>query len=278
MNIFGTVGNLLLLGALGCGGAAVYFGGEARGALIITGISLLIPALIMRGVGRRVGSITGIQPDFIATGTRGTATVTSVGETGVTINNDPVLAFGLAVDIPGSPTATQIRQRMPRFLMGAVLPGAEVDVVADSEDPSRVAIDWTVAPRPGAGAARMAAASPGQGMEQISENMGEPVTGVSSAAETLRKGRRGTAVIKSAKDAGDISDLGVVGSTDPGRDDRIYILELEVKLPGRSPYPARVGHRVPERLFGRIGPGMTVDVAVDRDDDQDVAIDWEKVT
>jgi hypothetical protein len=277
MNIFGAIGNLLLLGALGCGGAAVFVGGEARAALIITGISLLIPAVIMRGVGRRVGNLTGIQPDFIATGTRGTATVTGVGETGVTINNDPVLAFGLDLNVPGSPATTEIRQRMPRFLMGAVIPGAEVEVVADREDPSRVAIDWTVTPRPGAGTASARAASPGPGMERISENMGEPVTGVSSAAETLRKGRRGTAVIQSAKDSGDISDLGVVDPTDPGRDDRIYVLELEVKLPGRSPYVARVGHRVPERLFGRIGPGMTLEVAVDRDDDQGVAIDWEKV-
>jgi hypothetical protein len=277
MNIFATVGNLLLLGALGCGAAAVFFGGEARGALIITGISLLIPAVIMRGVGRRVGSITGIQPDFVATGTRGTATVTSLGETGVTINNDPVLAFGLDLDLPGSPATTEIRQRMPRFLLGAVLPGAQVEVVAHPDDPSRVAIDWTVAPRPGAGFPGARVASPGPGMERISENMGEPVTGVSSAAETLRKGRRGTAVIRSAKDSGDISDLGVVDETDPGRDDRIYVLELEVKLPGRSPYVARVGHRVPERLFGRIGPGMNLEVAVDRDDEQGVAIDWEKV-
>jgi hypothetical protein len=97
---------------------------------------------------------------------------------------------------------------------------------------------------------------------------------VESAAELLERGRHGTAVIKSASDSGDISDLGIVDSSDAGRDDRIYILDLEVKLPGRSPYSARVGHRVPERLFGRIGPGMEIEVAVDRDDDQDVAIDW----
>ena len=277
MNIFGMVGNLLLLGALGCGGAAVFVGGEGRWTLVVTGISLLIPALIMRGVGKKVGSITGIQPGYIENGTRGTATVTSVGDTGVTINNDPVLAFGLDLQVPGSPATVEIRQRMPRFLLGAVLPGAQVEVVADPDDPARVAIDWTVAPQPGAGATPAAAAAPGPGMEAISERMGEAVTGVSSAAETLRKGRRGTAIVRSATDSGDISELGVVDETDPGRDDRIYVFELEVKLPGRSPYDARVGHRVPERLFGRIGPGMRLDVAVDRDDDQGVAIDWSKV-
>jgi len=277
MNIFGMVGNLLLLGAVSCGGAAVFATGDTQGALVVTAVSLLIPALIMRGIGRKVGSITGIQPDYIATGTRGVGTVTSVGDTGVTINNDPVLAFSLDLQVPGSPASVELRQRMPRFLLGAVLPGTEVDVVADPNRPTRVAIDWTVAPRAGAGTAG-AAAAPGPGMEVISERMGEPVTEVSSAAETLRKGRRGTAVVKSAKDAGDISELGVVDETDAGRDDRIYVFELEVKLPGRSPYAARVGHRVPERLFGRIGPGMNLEVAVDRDDDQDVAIDWSKVT
>jgi hypothetical protein len=133
-----------------------------------------------------------------------------------------------------------------------------------------VAIDWTQAPQPGA----RVASGMGPGMGEISANMGEPVAGVGSAAELLRKGRRGTAVIRSATDSGDISDLGVVDATDPGRDDRIYVFELEVKLPGRSPYQARIGHRVPERLYGKVAPGMEIVVAVDRDNDQEVAIDW----
>lgn len=272
MNVLGSVGNLLLLGAVGCGVAAVWAQGDARGALVVTAISLLIPALVMRSIGRRLGKMIGIQPNFLATGTRGSAVVTSVGDTGVTINNDPVLAFGLDLELPGSPAAIEIRQRMPRFLLGAVLPGATVQVVADPDDPATVAIDWTAAPQAGAATASQAVA--GEGMEEISDRMGEPVSGVSSAAELLRKGRRGKAVIRSATDSGDISDLGIVDSSDPGRDDRIYILEVEVKLPGRSPYRARIGHRVPERLYGKVAPGMEIDVAVDRDNDQEVAIDW----
>jgi hypothetical protein len=224
----------------------------------------------MRSLGRRLGKMLGVQPDFMASGQRGTATITSVGDTGVTINNDPVLVFGLDVDVPGSPATAEIRQRIPRFLVGMTLPGTTVQVVADPKDPSVVAIDWTQAPQPGAGVA----SGMGPGMGEISANMGEPVAGVGSAAELLRKGRRGTAVIRSATDSGDISDLGVVDATDPGRDDRIYVFELEVKLPGRSPYQARIGHRVPERLYGKVAPGMEIVVAVDRDNDQEVAIDW----
>lgn len=270
MNPLGVIGNLLFLAAVGCGVAAVWVDGEARGALIVTAVSLLIPALIMRGIGRRLGRLLGVQPDFMATGKRGTATITSIGDTGVTINNDPVLAFGLALDVTGSPATAEIRQRTPRFVVGAVLPGSRVQVVADPNDPSVVAIDWAEAPQAGPGVT----GGVGPGMERISENMGEAVAGVGSAAELLRKGRRGTAVIKSATDSGDISDLGLVDSSDPGRDDRIYIFDLEVKLPGRSPYRARVGHRVPERLYGKVAPGMEVVVAVDRDNDQEVAIDW----
>lgn len=270
MNPLGLVGNLLLLGAVGCGVAAVWVDGEGRSALIITAVSLLIPALLMRGIGRRLGGMLGVQPDFMETGQRGTATLTSVGDTGVTINNDPVLIFGLALDVPGSPATAEIRQRMPRFLAGMALPGTTVQVAADPKDPSVVAIDWTQPPQPGAGVA----GGVGQGMEEISAHMGEPVAGVGSAAELLRKGRRGTAVIRSATDSGDISDLGLVDTADPGRDDRIFVFELDVKLPGRSPYPARIGHRVPERLYGKVAPGMEIEVAVDRDNDQEVAIDW----
>jgi hypothetical protein len=270
MNPLSAIGNLLLLGAVGCGVAALWVGGEVRVTLIIVAVSLLIPALTLRSIGRRLGRMLGVQPDFIGTGQRGTATITSVGDTGVTINNDPVLVFALDLDVPGSPATVEIRQRMPRFLVAMALPGTTVQVVADPKDPSVVAIDWSQAPQPGAGVA----GGMGQGMEEISAHMGEPVAAVGSAAELLRKGRRGTAVIRSATDSGDISDLGLVDSSDPGRDDRIYVLELEVKLPGRSPYPARVGHRVPERLYGKVAPGMEIEVAVDRDNDQEVAIDW----
>ncbi|MEX0826653.1 MAG: hypothetical protein WD184_07905 [Acidimicrobiia bacterium] len=273
MNPLGLVGSLLLLGAVGCGVAAIWVDGEGRSALIITAFSLLLPALIMRGLGRRLGKMLGVQPDFMASGQRGTATITSVGDTGVTINNDPVLIFGLDVDVPGSPATAEIRQRTPRFVVGAVIPGSTVQVVADPKDPSVVAIDWTQAPQPGAGVV----GGVGPGMDEISEQMGEPVAGVGSAAELLRKGRRGTAVIRSATDSGDISDLGLVDSTDAGRDDRIYVFDLEVKLPGRSPYQARVGHRVPERLYGKVAPGMEIEVAVDRDNDQEVAIDWSDI-
>jgi len=71
--------------------------------------------------------------------------------------------------------------------------------------------------------------------------------------------------------------LGLVEVGAPGDDDRLFIIGLEMKQAGLAPYEVRVAHRVPERLLGRVGPRTRVDVAVDRDDDHAVAIDWESV-
>ena len=269
MNPFLAVGNVIVLAAFACAAGAVVFPG-ARGALLVTAVSLVIPGLIMRGVGAKLGKLVGVHPGFVEGGEHGTAVITAIGDTGVTINNDPVVAYDLDVTIGARKFATSLKQRTPRVALGGVLSGATVSVVADPSDDSQVAIDWTVAPSSGP--------VPGLGMEGVSAKLGEPVTSVTSAAETLRTGRKGTAVVKSAKDAGDISDIGVIGDDDAHPDDRLYIFELEVKLPGRSPYPVRIGHRVPERLFGHVGPGMTVPVAVDRDHDDEVAIDWSTIT
>jgi hypothetical protein len=41
-------------------------------------------------------------------------------------------------------------------------------------------------------------------------------------------------------------------------------------------YAAQVLHRVPDEYVGKIGPGLEVEIAVDREDpEHQVAIDWE---
>ena len=266
MNPLLTVGNVLVLAAFACTAAGVAIP-DGRFPLLVTAFSLAVPGVIMRRVGVKLGRLMGVHPSFVEGGEHGTAVITRLGDTGVTINNDPVVAFDLDVTIGARKFSTTLKQRTPRVILGAITPGAVVNVAADPEDSDQVAIDWTQPPAAGA-------AQPGPGLEAVSEKVGEPVVGIESAADLLRTGRKGTAEVKSAKDAGDVTDLGVVPTDDAHPDDRMYIFELEVKLPGRSAYPVRIGHRVPERLYGHVGPGMIVPVAVDRDDDQSVAIDW----
>jgi hypothetical protein len=114
-------------------------------------------------------------------------------------------------------------------------------------------------------------------LEHVPDEVKPTPGGVRDIEELLRTGRHATATITSVEDAGDMSELGLVEVDAPGQDDRLFIIGLEVKQAGMSPYEVRVGHRVPERLVGRIGPRTTVDVAVDRDDDHAVAIDWSSV-
>ena len=101
--------------------------------------------------------------------------------------------------------------------------------------------------------------------------------GVRDIEELLRTGRRATALIISMEDAGDMSELGLVEVGAAGDDDRLFVIGLEVKQSGMSPYEVRVAHRIPERLLGRVGPRTRVDVGVDRDDDNAVAIDWDTI-
>jgi len=257
-----SFGKVLLWGAGACVLGAILLGGEARGGLAIGAIILGSTGFMFSVFGRAMGRLSGMTDRMQQVGIPGTATIVAVGDSRVTINNDPVVKFVLDVVVgDGIPYRVETRQLVSRVLIGAVLPGTKVAVRVDPDRKDDVAIDWSQEAQPPPGVAP------------------PPLAGgkVGSAAELLASGKRGTAVITAMQDMGDISDLGYVASDADAADDRMFVVQLEVKLPGRDPYSATVGHRVPERLLGRVGPRTTVDVAVGRSDDQEVAIDWDSV-
>ena len=265
LNAFSALGRFLVSAALVCVAAAFLFSGDARAALLIVALSIGITGLVFVGVGTRLGHVSGLDKSLRTTGVAGEATITSLGETGVTVNGSPVIEFGLDVDTTAhAPYATTIRQRTPRLLLGAFLPGATVAIRVDPTNREHLAIDWE-------------AATEVESRPTTSTTTTPPTTGVRDAEQLLREGRHATALITSMEDAGDMSELGLVEVGTPGDDDRLFIIGLEVKQAGMSPYDVRVAHRVPERLLGRVGPRSRVDVAVDRDDDHAVAIDWKSV-
>lgn len=264
LSAMGSFGKVLLWGAGACLLGAVLLGGEARGGLVTGAIILGFTGFMFAVFGKAMGRLSGMTDRMQQVGIPGTATIVAVGDSRVTINNDPVVKFVLDVVVgDGIPYRVETRQLVSRVLMGAVVPGTKVAVRVDPDRKDDVAIDWSQQPELPAG---------GRGA-------GSPLAGgkVGSAAELLASGKRGTAVITGMQDMGDISDLGYVAADADAADDRMFVVQLEVKLPGRSPYAATVGHRVPERLVGRVGPRTTVDVAVGRSDDQEVAIDWDSV-
>ena len=261
----GRIGRALLFIAGGCLIGAVLVGGEGRMAFVTTGIALSIAGLVFYLIGRQLGGLAGLTKHMRASGLPGTATVVGVSDTGVTVNNDPVAALTLDVAVgDGIPYRVETRQLVSRMAVGSLQPGTRLPVLVDPDDKNQVFVDFSGGAVTSAGSAPAVAGIPG--------------AKVGSAAELLAKGRRGTAVITAMQDMGDISDLGLQDAAAAGADDRVFMIQLEVKLPGRDPYNATIGHRVPERLVGKVGPRTEVDVAVGRGDDQEVAIDWDALS
>jgi len=261
----GRIGRALLFIAGGCLIGAVLVGGEGRMAFVTTGIALSIAGLVFYLIGRQLGGLAGLTKHMRASGLPGTATVVGASDTGVTVNNDPVAALTLDVAVgDGIPYRVETRQLVSRMAVGSLQPGTRLPVLVDPDDKNQVFVDFSGGALTSAGSAPAVAGIPG--------------AKVGSAAELLAKGRRGTAVITAMQDMGDISDLGLQDASAAGADDRVFMIQLEVKLPGRDPYNATIGHRVPERLVGKVGPRTAVDVAVGRGDDQEVAIDWDALS
>jgi len=264
LNAFSGIGRFLIAGALVAGASAVAASGDARGALLTVAFAIGLTGFTFVFVGSRLGRVSGPDKVLRSTGIAGTATVTALGGTGVRVNGDPVVQIGLDVDVSShAPYSTSIRQRVPSF-WGPLTPGSVVGVVVDPTDREHLAIDWDAE-----------VSGPPRSEQQDTVAVASAPT--LDAEHLLAVGRSARAVIISMSDAGDMSELGLVEVGSTGDDDRLFIVDMEVQQAGLDPYEVRVAHRVPERLLGRVGPRTRVRVAIDRSDDQAVAIDWDSV-
>lgn len=264
LNAFSAMGRILVMATVACVSGAIVFHGDTRVALFVVALSLGVTGLVFIGVGSRLGRVSTLDRMLRARGVSGLGTVTSLGETGVRINGVPVIEFGLFVDSAvHAPYSATIRQRLPHLSAGLFLPGTVVAVRVDPTDREHLAIDWDTDPP-------IPEATP-------AAPSGLTTKGIRDAEDLLSAGRRGTAVITSMEGVGDMFELGLAEIATSGDDDRLFTIALEVKQAGMAPYEVRVAHRVPERLLGRVGPRTRVAVAIDRDDDHAVAIDWSSV-
>lgn len=279
-NVFGFVGALISAAGLVMVIVAFVVGLGDLGAMLPPGIFMIVFGLIFMRVGARLGRVV-MTGSSLDDGVDGMATVLEMSETGMTVNEQPVFGYKLAIESNAVPAfETTVKQVTPRMLAGAVLPGSRLGVKIDPES-QEVAIDWSVPPE----LVGRAPAQPGE-PGGLPVQAAEAVTGAGfnasgnlvSAEELLEKGRRGRATLRSVTDIGEIGDLGLDRGDLELADDRLYVITMDVKLPGREPYEVQTGQRVPDHLIGKVAPGMEVDVAVDRNDEQrSVAIDWDSL-
>jgi hypothetical protein len=76
-----------------------------------------------------------------ASGVPGTATISAVSDSGITINENPTVDFDLMVSVPGrEPYPVRHRQTVPRLQIGQLVPGAQLAVRVDPVDPQKILI------------------------------------------------------------------------------------------------------------------------------------------
>jgi hypothetical protein len=220
-----------------------------------------------------------------------------VGETGVTVTmpsvgpDAPSYKLGLQVTpSDGRPAYhADIKALIPRIFTPMIVPGRQIGVIIDPSDPRKVAIDFDNFGGQGSGTAPTAGgfdldfdASGQPDAAQVAAIVGRVVQGTmplikGSADQLLATGTHGTAVITTTQPLGKtVRDVNP--NAKPERlDDPMWMFTLEVKLPGRDPFPAVMGHRVPVSKVALIAPGVKLAVAVDESDmHNEVAIDWDK--
>jgi hypothetical protein len=241
-------------------------GGIRTPLLAIGGFLILFGSMVLL-IGRRIGPVLSLTPLWLAGGTPAEAAVTVSEATGITINGRAVARLDLEVTPRNEhPYSVRIRQQVPEGFGKAVEAGSRVPVRIHPGDRRQVAVEWAQVGRP---------ADPGDGAQIVPP---VPHGRRRSTADLLATGRRGSGGIKAMTRIGELVDLGLADPGDAGWEDDLFRITLEVKLPGFDPYEVTVAHRVPDRLVGRVGPGLRVPVAADRDDhERNVAIDWDAV-
>jgi hypothetical protein len=86
--------------------------------------------------------------EILATGKSATGKIVRLIDTGITINNDPVVEFVLRVSAPGvEPYEAHTKHLVSRLDVPSVQPGRIVPVKYDPQAPLRVAVDLWECPK-----------------------------------------------------------------------------------------------------------------------------------
>jgi hypothetical protein len=226
--------------------------------LVFTGVVVALSLVWRRKF--TSGLLDGGMPDGIPT----TAVILGMGQTGLTINEQPQLTFTLQVQPPtgGAPYQVEIRQTVPMIALGMLAPGRTIAVRVSPTDPMKVRFDLQSTSNLAAVANAMPAMQ--AGMQPGMPGMGAPA-GVRSNDELVASG---TPV---AADVVSVQDTGQMYGTDP-----ICLLTMKVHAPTGA-YDVQVAHRVPADRRARLVAGLRLRAAVDPVDRNALGIDWRTV-
>ena len=128
-------------------GPEVFAGGMSIVIVLISCVAAIVPIGITGAVLFFMFKKSKERQELVATGVAGQATIVTVGDTGMLINNQPRLSFVLDVQpMPGHPPFAPFRANhdctVPMMAMARVSPGTVVPVKCDPANPTRLTIDW----------------------------------------------------------------------------------------------------------------------------------------
>ena len=241
-----------------------------------------------------------------STGIAGTATVTGLTQTGMTLNNQPQVEIGLLVSIPGrAPYAATRKEFVPLILLGRLSSGQPLPVKVDRADPQAIVIDWAAGALPAASGSfpgdAAGVGSPSDGSAAGGPAPGGPAaggqtetlaqvqaalaaSGLPAAAPfaTTEQGAYSVDQLRAVVRANGIDGTATIDKlADTGEtigDERLFTMQVTLHVPGqpdRQLQPSAA--MVPITLAERVAVGKTVPVKVASDNPGLVVFEWEKL-
>ena len=108
--------------------------------IALAALCLALTGCVMHLVDRMTGEAD--AQEIRKDGAPAMARVVSIRDTGITVNQDPVVAFHLLVHPDGVEAfEAEAKARIGRLDIPRIQPGAEIPVIYDAHDHARVAID-----------------------------------------------------------------------------------------------------------------------------------------
>ena len=266
----------------------------AGGGMLLTGAILAVVgiALIVGGVIwlRRARDLDRIS----TTGIAATGQITGLTQTGMQVNEQPVIAIEMLVHTPGrAPYPVKVREIVPFILLGSLQQGS-LPLRVDPARPDKVVVQWdqvgiggfpaaAYAPPPGYAPAPPGA--PGSANDETLAQVAAAMSGAAGAAPVFAQPAQGGLSIEQLR--AHLRANGIPGTAridqlaDSGQtvgDERLFTMTTTVFIPDRIPFVSGPSAAmVPLAKVPRVAVGVELPVKVAPDNPGLVMFEWDRI-
>jgi len=248
---------------------------------LITAAILGIVGVAMIWIGLRARRGAAKADRIVSSGLPGTATVTALTQTGMSLNEQPQIDMELLVSIPGrAPYPARRKEFVPLILLGRLSSGQPLPVRVDPADPQNVIVDWSAS-----GTMPAPSSAPGgqtETLAQVQAALAESGLPAATPYATAEQGGYSVEQLRALVRATGIDGTATIdklADTDQVvGDERLFTMQVTLHVPGqpdRQLQPSAA--TVPIAVADRIAIGQTIPVKVAPDNPSLVAFLWERL-